>query len=181
MTDRKGVILMKPLMILCAAACVAAAGCSSSSPSSPSTPTNPTFTAALSPSNEVATVVGGENTGSGTGTFTMVTTKDSAGNVTAATATFVATLQGFPAGTPINLMHIHQGAPGCQCPVVVNSNIVSGQNVLANGSGSVTASNINVDAATAQAIINNPAGFYFNVHSAANPGGVARGQLSRVQ
>jgi hypothetical protein len=34
-----------------------------------------------------------------------------------------------------------------------------------------------VDAALAQTIINNPAGYYFNIHTAANPGGVARGQL----
>jgi hypothetical protein len=28
-----------------------------------------------------------------------------------------------------------------------------------------------------QSIIDNPANFYFNVHSSLNPGGVARGQL----
>jgi hypothetical protein len=37
-----------------------------------------------------------------------------------------------------------------------------------------------VAAATLQQIVNNPAGFYFNVHSPANPGGVARGQLNRA-
>ena len=31
-----------------------------------------------------------------------------------------------------------------------------------------------------QAIINNPAGFYFNAHSTLNPGGVVRGQLVKV-
>ena len=30
-------------------------------------------------------------------------------------------------------------------------------------------------------IVNNPAGFYFNVHSPLNPAGFARGQLQRVQ
>jgi len=29
--------------------------------------------------------------------------------------------------------------------------------------------------------VNNPAAFYFNVHSPTNPGGVARGQLVRTQ
>jgi len=170
---------MKRLFVLCAALCLAA-GCSKdSSPSTP-TPTNPTFTAALSPANEVSPVQGGETTGSGTGTYTMVLTKDAAGNVTSATASFAAVLQGFPAGTTINLMHIHQGADGCQCPVVVNSNIAAGQ-VLANGSGSVSATGIAVTAEIAQAIMNNPAGFYLNVHSAINGGGVARGKLTRVQ
>jgi CHRD domain len=173
--------VMKGLTVLCAAVCLVAAGCSKdSSPSSPTTPTNPTFTATLSPANEVNAVQGGETSGSGNGTFTMVLSKDAAGNVTSATATFVATLTGFPAGTTINLMHIHQGAPGCQCPVVVNSNIAAGQ-VLASGSGSITASNQPVTAEIAQGIMNNPAGFYLNVHSAINGGGVARGQLTRVQ
>jgi hypothetical protein len=47
---------------------------------------------------------------------------------------------------------------------------------LPNGSGSyeITAT---TDAATLQSIIDNPANFYFNVHSSTNPGGVARGQL----
>ena len=87
---------MKRFIVLCAALCLAA-GCSkdSSSPSTP-TPTNPTFTAALSPANEVSAVQGGEASGSGTGTFTMVLTKDAAGNVTSATASFAAALQGFP-------------------------------------------------------------------------------------
>jgi hypothetical protein len=30
-------------------------------------------------------------------------------------------------------------------------------------------------------IINNPAGFYFSVHSPLHPGGFARGQLTRIQ
>ena len=33
----------------------------------------------------------------------------------------------------------------------------------------------------AQQIINTPEVYYFNVHSTINPGGVARGQLQRVQ
>jgi hypothetical protein len=111
----------------------------------------------------------------------MVTTKDSAGNVTAATATFVVNLSGFPANTPINIAHIHQAAAGVNGSIVVNSQIAAGQVVLTNGSGSFTASNLTVDPALANTILNNPAGFYFNVHSTLNPGGVARGQLVRTQ
>jgi hypothetical protein len=36
-----------------------------------------------------------------------------------------------------------------------------------------------MSAANAQAIVANPAGFYFNVHTPVNPGGAARGQLAR--
>ena len=65
--------------------------------------------------------------------MTLVTTKDAAGNVTAATATFVVNLSGFPAGTPINISHIHAAPAGVNGGVVVNSGITAGQNVLTNG------------------------------------------------
>jgi hypothetical protein len=45
----------------------------------------------------------------------------------------------------------------------------------------VSATGVAVTAEIAQAIMNNPAGFYFNVHSAVNGGGVARGKLTRLQ
>jgi len=173
---------MKRLSLFTVALGVFVSGCGSSS-TSPTTPTNPTFTAALSPANENPAIVGAEASGSGNATVTMVTTKDSAGNVTAATATFVVNLSGFPAGTPINLAHIHgPNAPaGVNAGVLVNSGISAGQNVLTNGSGTFTASNLTVDAAVANQILASPSTFYFNVHSANNPGGVARGQLVRVQ
>jgi len=172
---------MKRLSILAVALGLTSAACGSSSTPAPSSPSQPTFTATLSPANEVPPITGAEATGSGTATITLATTKDSGGNVTAATATFIVSLTGFPAGTPINIAHIHAGAPGCACPVVVNTGLAAGQNILTNGSGTLNVAGINVTAEVAQAIINNPAGYYFNVHSTINPGGVARGQLSRVQ
>ena len=33
----------------------------------------------------------------------------------------------------------------------------------------------------AQAVLNNPAGHYFNMHTPLNPGGAVRGQLVRVR
>lgn len=169
---------MKRLSLLFVTFGVLVAGCGSSS-TAPTTPTNPTFVATLSPANEVPAVSGAEAAGSGTATVTLVTTKDSAGNVTSATATFVVNLSGFPAGTPINAAHIHNAVAGVNGGVVVPSGITAGQNVLTNGSGSFTASNLTVEGALANQILANPAGFYFNVHSTLNPGGAARGQLVR--
>jgi CHRD domain len=56
----------------------------------------------------------------------------------------------------------------------------AGTVTLQNGAGSFTATQ-NVDAALAQTIIGNPAGYYFNIHTSLNPAGVMRGQLVRVQ
>jgi hypothetical protein len=172
---------MKRLSPIALALAFAAAGCSgdSSTPTNPS-PTNPTFTAALSPANEVPPVTNAESTVSGTASITLVTTRDAAGNVTAATATFVVNLRGFPAGSSVNIAHIHEGANTCACPVVVNTSLAAGEVAIANGQASFTKAGITVDTAVAQRILSNPAGFYFNVHTTLNPGGVARGQLSRV-
>ena len=172
---------MKCLSLLVVTLGVLVSGCGSSSSTAPTTPTNPTFTATLLPSNEVPAVAGAEASGSGTATVTIVTTKDGAGNVTAATATFVVNLSGFPAGTSISNAHIHNGASGVNAGVVVPSGIAAGATVVgANGTATFTASNLTINPVdVANQILANPAGFYFNVHTSLNPGGVARGQLVR--
>jgi hypothetical protein len=110
----------------------------------------------------------------------MTTTKDAAGNITAATATFVVNITGVPAGTSINIAHIHECASSCNGSIVVNTTLAAGEVTVTNGVASFTKANLTVDPAVAQRILNNPAGFYFNVHTTLNPGGVARGQLQRV-
>jgi hypothetical protein len=66
--------------------------------------------------------------------------------------------------------------------VVVNTGVsASSPLALSDGSGDTTVRGISVAPAVAQAIIDNPGAFYFNVHSPLNPGGFARGQLARVQ
>ena len=116
---------MKRLALLSVTLGVLVSACGSSSSTAPTTPTNPTFTATLSPANEVPVIVGAEASGSGTATVTLVTTKDAAGNVTSATATFVVNLSGFPAGTPINAAHIHNAPAGSNSGVVKNLNATS--------------------------------------------------------
>jgi len=171
---------MKRLSPIAVVLALAAAGCSSnSSPTNPS-PTNPTFTAALSPANEVPPVTNAESTVSGNASITLVTAKDAAGNITSASATFVVNLTGFPAGSAVNIAHIHEGASTCACPVVVNTSLAAGEVTITNGVASFTKSGITVDPAVAQRILANPSGFYFNVHTTLNAGGVARGTLTRV-
>ena len=155
-----------------------AAGCSKNTPTAP-TATQPTFRATLAGANEVPAIAGAEAGGSGTATITFNTTV-SAGTITAATASFVVNISGLPAGTPINAAHIHEAVAGVNGSVRVSLGLTAGEVLLANGSGSFTKNNITVDPALAQAIINNPAGFYFNSHSSLNSGGVVRGQLVRT-
>jgi hypothetical protein len=170
---------MKRLSVFALALSLMAAGCTKNS-TSPTNAAKPTFTSTLSPANEVPAIGNTEAGGTGSVTVTFDTTT-SGGNVTAATATFVVNLSNFPANTPINAAHIHPGAAGTNGGVIVSLGLTAGEIVLANGSGSFTRGPITVDPALAQTIMNNPSGYYFNVHSTLNPGGVARGQLNRTQ
>jgi hypothetical protein len=170
---------MKRLSVFAIALSFFVAACGSSSSTSP-TAARPTFTTVMSPANEVPPVSNAENSGTGNVTVTFDTTTSGA-TITAASATFVVNLSGFPPNTPINLAHIHPGVAGLNGSPVVNLNLTAGEVVLTNGSGTFTKGPITMLPEVAQQIMNNPAGYYFNVHSSTNPGGVARGQLQRVQ
>lgn len=175
---------MKRYAIMAAAGILAAA-CGSSSPSGPSgQPNTIVFTAALSSQNEIPTITNADVNARGIGTFTLNLTRDSSGTITDATGTFVYNLTGFPAGTQIRLTHIHEGGPAIGSgPVVIDSGLTAANPItLADGTlTGQTFSNRAVGAALAQRIIDNPNGFYFNVHSVLNPGGAVRAQLVRQQ
>lgn len=171
---------MKRLSVL-AAVLALAVGCSNSNTAPSSTPTNPTFTADLRPANEVPPVSGAEATGSGQMTITFVVTRDTANNITSAVANFNGTFTGFPSGTALTAAHIHPGAAGVNGSPLVNTALTSGQVVFATGAGTLNVASVTMTPEVAQQILNNPAGYYFNIHTAANPGGVARGQLVRQQ
>jgi hypothetical protein len=175
---------MSRLSFLAIAISLLAIGCGDDTPS-PTTPTVQNkfvFTAALSTNNEVPPVSNSEAGGTGTATITMNTTRDSAGNITAATVDVTATFTGFPAGTVITLAHIHQAAAGSNGGVVINMVPAAGEVTMPNGSGSYVKGGFAVSPVDiANQVINNPAGFYFNVHTSLNPGGVARGQLVKTQ
>ena len=102
-------------------------------------------------------------------------------NLAAATATFYFQLTGYPAGTTIQGAHIHPAPAGVNGPVIISTGLTATNTVtLPSGTGDFTFSNVPVDPALAQQILNNPSAFYFNVHSPSNPGGFSRGQLQRV-
>jgi len=173
---------MKRLSIV-ALGLLLAAGCSSSSstPSSSTAGTTTTrFTATLSPAQETPVAISGpEAAGSGTATMDFNITRDASGTITAATVNFTATVQGLPATSVVNIAHIHTGAIGVGGPILISTSVVPGEVTLSNGAGTFTrvAQPVPGGAPTMQSILDNPAGFYFNIHTAANPGGVMRGQL----
>jgi len=171
-------------ILLALAVTTLAVGCAKTSPTPTPTPTptpNPVFTSTLTAANEVPPVTNAETTASGTVRIELFITRDAAGAISTATATFTVTLTGFPAGSAVNIAHIHQAPAGSNAGVLVNTGLAAGEVTLTNGAGGFTKTGVNITPANAQAIIDGPAGFYFNVHTSLNPSGAIRGQLTRTQ
>jgi hypothetical protein len=141
----------------------------------------PVFTSTLTTANELPAPTT-ELTCSGTVRVQLnVTRANATSPITAATADFNATIAGCPTTTVINIAHIHEAPAGQTAGIAVNTGLVAGELTLNNGAGAFTKNGINVDPALAQRLIDNAAGFYFNIHSAANPPGIIRGQLTKIQ
>ena len=71
---------------------------------------------------------------------------------------------------PPTMAHIHVGGPGQN-----GASVVTLQNPVGGSSGTCQP----IAADVAQAILRNPGGYYVNVHTAVQPAGAIRGQLSR--
>jgi hypothetical protein len=164
-----------PMLLL-----VFAAGCDDDPPTEP-TPNTPTFAMTLLSSNEPSLPTPGESSCAGTVTIRFNLTRDAAQVITAATADFQGNITGCPPSAVITNAHIHGGAAGINGGVLVTV-FTSGTVTLVNGAGSFTRNGVseNLTPTLAQQILDNPAGFYFNIHSTANPGGVIRAQLVRT-
>ena len=98
----------------------------------------------------------------GTGTATVVLDPE------AGTACWEMTVENVD---PITVSHIHEGAEGEDGGVAVNLDVDGFE-------GSSEGCTEGADADVLQSIIDNPAGFYVNVHTEALPAGAIRGQLA---
>jgi CHRD domain len=160
-----------------------ATGCDDDNPNGPSNPNQVIFTAQMNTANEVPPLSNpAEAGGTATGVITMDLTRDSSGTITAATVNFRASLANLPGGTVLRAAHIHTGAAGVSGGVLIDSGLTPATAItLASGSGNLdlTRTATATEASQIQAIIDNPANFYYNIHSNLNPGGVVRGQLVR--
>jgi hypothetical protein len=172
----------RPLALLAIAASVfLAAACDDNETTAPSAAPL-VFSAQLAPTNEVPPVSNAESAGHGAVQVQFDVTRDASGGLTAATGTFYFQLTGYPAGTTIVGAHIHPAPAGTNGPVVISTGLATANTVtLPSGTGDFVFRGVFSDPAIVQQIVNNPAAFYFNVHSPNNPGGFSRGQLARVQ
>ena len=133
-------------------------------------------TVALSTASEVPPIT--TVNASGIGTITVLPTRNPVtGVITGGLVNFSVNYT-FPGAVTFTGLHIHQSPVGVNGNVVINTGL-SGVNtvVSSTGTGSVTYNVPNVSATLIQGLVTNPAGFYVNLHSTINPGGVVRGQM----
>jgi len=119
-------------------------------------------TAALAePATLVATLTGAAETAGGdadgSGTFTV--------DIDPTSGDFCYTLTGTNLGK-VSMAHVHSGAAGADGPPVLTISVVSDECIAA-------------EPAVLQPIVDNPAGYYINIHTDEFPKGAVRGQLSK--
>jgi hypothetical protein len=111
--------------------------------------------------------------------FDIATVRGADGRPVAATTAF-ATGVTFPGEATITGLHIHEAPAGQNGPVRIDSGIRAGATIPVNGTQhfvrvAVFSSGAALDGL--RGLLVNPAGFYWNIHTTVNPGGVMRAQL----
>ena len=175
--------MKRVLMVAAMAALLLGCDDDNDSPTGPSNTGPLVFTSQLSAANEVPPVTNAEGNGRGSVTITINVPRDSSGVPTGGgSVNFAVQLSGFPPGTAAVAAHIHPGAAGVNGGVIVNTGLTAATAiVMGDGTGTLSFTNVSIPQDVATNIMNNPAGFYFNVHTPLNPGGAVRGQLTRQQ
>ena len=132
----------------------------------------------LSPANETPPIAGLNATGLAALTFTV--NRDGSGNITSATINFLVTAA-FTGSVTVTGLHIHEGVATTTGSVVFNTGLSSGNSLaFASGSGLINLNAASVDITVFKRLLANPAGFYVNLHTSANPNGAIRGQLTKL-
>ena len=170
----KRTVSLAALAIVGAAALIAVgAAAGSASKSKPSLSATPVFKLHLKPSQEVPAIRGLKADAVGHVTFDL--TRNAAGAITAGEVIFYFNYK-FPGSVTISGLHIHQGAKGTNGGIVVDSG--TAEPADADGSGNVTKV-VSASPATLQAILDNPRGYYVNLHTTtpAHPLGALREQM----
>lgn len=134
----------------------------------------------LDPGNEVPPVT--TVPARGTGTLMLVAGVLPDGSFSSAEAVFDVNYTGFPEGTNFTGLHIHTGAAGANGPVTIDSTMRGPVAAAASGAGSLRyEGEVNMQdprsVATLYGLFGQPAAYYMNLHTQANPAGAIRGQM----
>ena len=135
---------------------------------------------AMDPAKEVPPVI---LDAKGTGALVFLATRDSQGVINAGTVAFE-TNYNMPSAVTFTGWHIHSGSASVAGPVVINTTLASTNADAINVTQGVVRRRVDVTSGTAldalRGIFVNPAGYYLNIHTTINTGGVMRGQLEET-
>jgi hypothetical protein len=162
---------------------LALCACNDDTPTGPSNSGPIVFTAELRASNEVPAVSNAESNAQGTVTITFSVPRDGSGNPTGDGVWNVqAVVSSFTDTSAIRAAHIHNAPAGSNGLIFVDTKLTPANQIpVSSGTTIINFEQVQLLQSQAQAVLNNPAGHYFNMHSPLNPAGVIRGQLVRVQ
>src|SRR5690606_9541831 len=135
------------------------------------------FRSTLSPANEVPPV---DTEASANATITFHIRRDNSGDIVSAIADFDVDYE-LPSADMATGLHIHEGAAGVNGPVKINSGLSASNIADLDLTGAVSRQVEVTDLETLATLLDNPSGFYVNLHTPTNPGGLFRGQLSRAE
>jgi uncharacterized protein (TIGR03437 family) len=136
----------------------------------------------MSPLNETPQPIQ-NSTASAVGSVIALRTRDKNLALTSGLVIFDVTYTGFPSDATFTGLHLHFGAAGVTGPVTIDSTLKS---PLPGGSAGNFHFEVEVDLTrnlapeTLNAVFDNPAAAYINVHTTVNPGGAARAQLRKT-
>lgn len=132
----------------------------------------PVFGALLTPRREVPQVE--DLKARAVGGVTLDLTRNASGVITSGEVIFYVNYD-FPGPVTITGLHVHKAGKGTIGPVVLDSGVAAFTD--ADGDGNVTTVVTGVDPALLQAILDDPRGYYLNLHTSLNPAGALRDQL----
>jgi hypothetical protein len=137
------------------------------------------FVADLASASEVPPITDGEAACAGQGRLVLRARLDPSGKITAASAQLSFILSGCPDSTRIVLAHVHHAPAGRNGAVRIDSGFTAAQPIaVRDGVMGANAMDIAIaDFALVTGLVNDPSGYYLNVHSLLHPDGLVRGQL----
>lgn len=105
------------------------------------------------------------------------------GSVAAGSVGFDVNFRGFPTATVFTGLHIHSAAAGVNGTIVIPTGLGTGANSVTTDSGNGNVNRRPIVATSAgiaalNQLVQDPSGFYVNMHTTVYPGGVIRSQLA---
>lgn len=163
--------MLVPALLVGVLALVAIGGASAKKPALSATPV---FKLNLKPSQEVPP--NKEQKGSAVGSVTFDLTRNPAGTITSGDVIFSFNYS-FKDAATVTGLHVHQGAKGANGGIVVGAVLSANDTADTDGVGNLTSVVTGTSPATLQAILDNPRGYYVNLHTSVKTDGALRAQL----